>query len=105
AAAGSYVTANSFILGAMSVPQVVAFFGGAERLVRGAINFINPATLVIYPRVSHLLVKDREQAGAILGLSMLFVGGMGVTIGLVAFAVAPLLVGLFLGQGYEAAIP
>ena len=105
AASGSYATANSFILGAMAVPQVVAFFGGAERLIRGATNFINPATQVIYPRVSHLVVRDRGRAGEILGLSMLLVGGIGLTIGFVAAAGAPLLVALFLGPGYEAAVP
>jgi PST family polysaccharide transporter len=105
AASGSYVTANSFLLGAMAAPPVVASFGGAERLVRGATNLIHPVTQVIYPRVSHLLVRDRRKAGEILGLSLFAVGLLGVLIACGAWVWAPQLVRLFLGEGYEAAIP
>ncbi|MEX2446058.1 MAG: oligosaccharide flippase family protein, partial [Dehalococcoidia bacterium] len=104
-AAGSYVTANSFILGAMAGPQIVAFFGGAERVIRGGINLIHPATQAIYPRVSHLVVEHKRQASRLLGLSLLMVGGLGLSVGLMAFFGAPLLVRLFLGAGYEAAVP
>lgn len=105
AASGSYVAANSFILGWMASPQIVAYYGGAERLIRGALNGITPATQAIYPRVSQLMVKDREGASRILGMSLFFVGGLGVVIGTGAFLGAPLLVRVFLGPGYEAAVP
>jgi len=104
AASGSYTAANSFVLGAMAGPQVIAYFGGAERVVRGAINLIHPATQAIYPRVSHLMVHDRVGAGRLLGLSMLLVGSLGVLIGAVGALAAPLLVDILLGDGYEPAV-
>jgi polysaccharide transporter, PST family len=105
AALGSYVAANSFILGALATPQVVGFFAGAERLIRGAINLIHPATQAIYPRISNLVVNDRGQAARLLGWSLLAVGGLGLVMGLTAAIAAPLLVRVLLGPGYEAAVP
>lgn len=105
AALGSYVAANSFILGALATPQIVGFFAGAERLIRGAINLIHPATQAIYPRVSNLVVSDRREAARVLGWSLLIVGALGLTMGIVAGLTAPLLVRVLLGPGYEAAVP
>jgi O-antigen/teichoic acid export membrane protein len=108
AASGSYVTANSFLIGAMAAPPVVAFYGGAERLIRGALNGIAPATQAVYPRVSRLVRSDQGAAGRLLGLSLLCVGGMGAVIGATAFAAAgllawarkrPVLAGVLLGIG------
>jgi len=105
AASGSWVTANSFLLGSLADPRTVAFYGGAERLIRGALNGIHPATQAIYPRVSRLVVNDRAGASQLLGVSLLCVGGLGTVIGVTAFAAAPWLVGVFLGAGYEGAVP
>jgi PST family polysaccharide transporter len=105
ATSGFLSTANSFVLGAMVGPQIVAFFGGAERVIRGAINLIHPATQAVYPRVSFLVVDDRSRASRLLGLSMLMVGGLGLGLGLIAEAGAPLLVSVLLGPGYESAVP
>ncbi len=102
---GFLATSNSFVLGALAGPQLVAFFGGAERVVRGAMNLIHPATLVVYPRASHLVLNDRPQASRLLGMSLLLVGGLGCLIGMTIHYSAPLLIGVFLGPGYEAAIP
>jgi polysaccharide transporter, PST family len=104
AASGSYVTANSFILGAMAGPQVVAFFGGAERVIRGAINLIGPATQAIYPRISNLVLSDRDGASRLLGLSLLLVGSLGLGMGALAALTAPFLVNVLLGPGYEPAV-
>ncbi len=105
AASGSWVAANSFLLGSLADPRTVAFYGGAERLIRGALNGIHPATQAIYPRVSRLMVSDRAGASQLLGVSLLCVGGLGLVIGMAAFISAPWLVRVFLGAGYEDAIP
>lgn len=105
ASTGLYITANSFILGLIAAPQVVAYFGGAERIIRGAINLIHPATQVVYPRVSNLVERDPAGAGRLLRLSLLMVGGFGLAIGVGAIVGAPWLIGVLLGPGYEAAVP
>lgn len=104
-ASGLFVQANSFILGLLATAQVVAYFGAAERVIRAAINLIHPASQAIYPRISHLAASDREEAGRLLRLSLLLVGGLGLLMGLVAAVAAPLLIRLLLGPGYEAAVP
>ncbi len=105
AAHGSYVAANSFILGALSVPQAVAFFGGAERIIRGAINLIHPATQAIYPRISNLVGRDQDRAARLMVLTLIILGAGGVMMGLAAGVAAPFLVSVLLGPGYQAAVP
>lgn len=104
-ATGMYLQANSFILGLVSTAQAVAFFGGAEKIIRAAIGLIQPVTQALYPRISHLAASDHRRAHALVRLSLLLVGGLGILLGLVALAAAPVLVRLILGPGYEAAIP
>lgn len=104
-AAGAYLQANAFIFGMIAGAPAVAFFGGAERIIRGAINLIHPATQVLYPRISNLVEEDQTAAGRLLGVSLVWVGGLGAGICLVAFFGAPWIVPVFLGPGYEAAIP
>jgi polysaccharide transporter, PST family len=104
AAHGTYVAANSFILGALSVPQAVAYFGGAERVIRGAINLIHPVTQAVYPRMSSLVGRDSSKAARLMTLNLILVGGFGVLLGLAAGLGAPLLVRVLLGPGYEASV-
>jgi polysaccharide transporter, PST family len=104
-ASGAYIVANSFIVGVLASPQVVAYFGGAERIIRGAINLVHPATQAIYPRISRLVVDDRSAAGRLLALSLVLVGTLGVAVGAGAWLAAPHVVRVLLGPGYEAAVP
>ncbi len=104
-ASGMYLQANSFILGLVASASTVAYFGGAEKIVRAAISLIHPATQAIYPRISHLAATDGDGARRMVRLSLFLVGGLGIMLGLAAFLGAPWLVQLFLGPGYEAAIP
>lgn len=105
ASSGLYVQANAFILGLMTTPQVVAYFGGAERIVRAAINLLHPITQTLFPRLSHLVVADPAGARRLFRLCSIGMLGMGVVMGAVAFLAAEPLVGLLLGPGYEAAVP
>jgi PST family polysaccharide transporter len=104
-ATGMYLQANSFILGLVAGPQTVAFFGGAEKIVRAATGLIQPATQAIYPRVSHLVGNDEDRATALVRMSMVLVCGLGLALGITSAIGAPMLVRLFLGEGYEAAVP
>lgn len=104
-ATGMYLQANSFILGLLAGPQTVAFFGGAEKIVRAATGLIQPATQALYPRISHLAADQDGRARALVRLSLVLVCGLGTVLGIAAAVGAPHLVRLFLGQGYEAAVP
>lgn len=105
ASAGMYIQANAIILGALASAPTVAFFGGAERLVRSAVNLLQPLTQAFFPRVSFLTTSDPDAARRTVERSMLGIGGFGAFLGLGALLGAPILVHVLLGSGYEAAIP
>ena len=97
--------ANAFILGLIATPVVVGFFGGAEKIVRAVISFLQPLSQAFFPRVSHSVVNDLEAAGRLLGLSLLWIGGLSLIMGMASFLGAPILVQMLLGPGYESAVP
>ena len=105
ASSGLYLHANAFVLGLLATPQVVAFFGGAERIIRAAINLLHPLSQTLFPRMSHLAVTDTRRAGRLLTAGLVGLGGLGILSGVAAAVWAPLLVRVILGPGYEAAIP
>ena len=105
ASTGLYIQANALILGTLASPATVAFFGGAERLVRASVNLLQPLTQAFFPRVSFLTSSNPAAARQAVKRSMLAIGGFGAVLGLGAFFGAPLLVRVLLGHGYEPAIP
>ena len=105
ASAGLYVQANTLILSALATAPTVAFFGGAERLIRAAINLLQPLTQAFFPRVSFLTAANPAMARRTVERSLVGVGGFGALLGIGAAVGAPLFVHLLLGPGYEAAIP
>jgi PST family polysaccharide transporter len=102
---GLYIQGNALILSILAPPAVVAFFGGAERIIRAAINMLQPLTQAFLPRVSYLHAADPPAAQRMIRRSLVGVGLLGAVMGLTAFVGAPLLVKILLGSGYEAAIP
>ena len=105
ASSGLYLQANAFVLGLLATPQVVAFYGGAERIIRAAINLLHPLSQTLFPRMSHLAVTDTRRYSRLLTVGLVGLGGLGVLSGVAAAIWAPLLVRVILGPGYEAAIP
>ena len=105
AAGGLLVQANNLIMAVMATPAVVAFFGGAERIIRAAINLYLPLTRAIFPRVSFLSSTDRQSARRAVVQLLLIMGGIGAILTAGAYAGAPLLSRILLGPGYEAVIP
>ncbi|HET7274378.1 MAG TPA: oligosaccharide flippase family protein [Longimicrobiaceae bacterium] len=105
AGSGVYTQANSFILGLISTPLAVAYFGGAEKIVRAATGLVQPASQALYPRISQLVVTDPLRARKLVRLSLVGVGGLGLALGIAILVGAPFLVDLLLGPGYESAVP
>jgi PST family polysaccharide transporter len=102
---GLYIQANTLVLSALAAPSIVAFFGGAERIVRAAINLLQPLTQAFLPRVSFLRASSPTSANRMIRYALVGVGSVGLSMGLVAYIGAPLLVHTLLGSGYDAAIP
>ena len=105
ASAGLYTQANTLILTTLASASTVAFFGGGERLVRAAVNLLQPLTQAFFPRVSFLTSADPPAARRAVAQSLIGIGGFGAVLGLGAALGAPILVRVLLGPDYDAAIP
>ena len=100
-----YAKANSFMLGLLIAPAIVAFYGGPERLMRGFLSFTTPVNLILYPRLAHLAKHDLAEARRTVRRGTLLVGAMGVLLGVTLTLGAPWLVRVLFGPGYERALP
>lgn len=100
-----YMKANSFILGLLSTPAMVSFYGGPERLMRGMLSLTGPVNQVLYPRLAHLVTHDYPAARAMVRRGTLLVAVAGVALGIALAAGAPWFVRVLFGEGYEAAVP
>lgn len=102
---GVYTQAAPLLLGLMTSAPVVAYFAGAERLIRAATGLIQPVSQALFPRLSYLATRDRDASDRLLRASLVILVGFGALVGGVTYLVAPLFVPILLGPGYEAAVP
>lgn len=95
---------NTFILGLLVVPQQVAVFAAGEKLCRPMAWLLQPINVALLPRLSNLLGESPDRAHRLAGLALLFMAAIGVGFGAFVALVAPWLVALFFGPGYEGAV-
>ncbi len=100
-----YTSMNVLLLGLLAPPVMVAFYAGAEKIARAAVQGTGPITQVFFPRISHLMVHDRPGAARAARTSVWLMLGVGLSAGSLLFFGAPLLVKLLLGAGFEGAVP
>lgn len=104
-AIGLYTSGNAFILGLFAPPAVVGFYAGAEKMVRAAIQLLQPPYQSLFPRVSNLVRRNPPRAFKLARLSAILLETLGIAGGIVIFVAAPWLVRSILGAGYDSAIP
>lgn len=96
---------NPFLLGLFASYAEVGLYGGAERVMFGAVSLLAPIGLAGFPRASHLAATDRGlalgAAGRLLVLTLGAALGLGVALVLGAEPIAR----LYLGPGFAAAAP
>lgn len=105
AASGLYIHANTLLLSIFAGPAAVAAFGGAERIVRAAINLLLPVTQAYFPHVSRLAASDPQRAWASIRKALVTLGAAGALGAAATALLAPLLVQILLGTGFEASVP
>jgi PST family polysaccharide transporter len=105
AAVTLYTSGNGFILGLFAQPVQVGYYAGAERISRGLLAPLNPLCQAAFPRVSYLVVHARDRAARIAKLSLIVMGVGGLLLGSAAFFLAPLIVRVALGPGFQSAVP
>jgi PST family polysaccharide transporter len=95
---------NIFLLGFFVPPEIVGFYAGGDRICRALTGLLQPASEAIYPRISHVATQSRDRTLRLARLGALIMCSVGIVMAVVMWTMAPLLVRLLLGTGYEAAI-
>ncbi|WP_036200056.1 oligosaccharide flippase family protein [Meiothermus ruber] len=100
-----YTVGNVFILGLFLPPQQVALYAGAERLTKAVLGMVEPINRLFFPRLSHLVVHAPRDAAQLARRLIFLMGFVGLGGALLVAVLAPLIVHLLLGSGYEGAVP
>lgn len=99
-----YTLGNTFMLGFFARPEIVGFYAGADRICRAVTGLLAPASEAVYPRISHMATQSRDRTVHLARLGAVIMGVVGVAMAAAMFVLAPWLVRVLLGPGYEAAI-
>jgi PST family polysaccharide transporter len=100
-----YTVGNAFILGLFVSPQSVGYYSGAEKISRAFLGLLSPVSQTLYPRLSHLVRHSLDRAARLARMGVGIMGVGGVAMGALMFLLAPQLVPIVLGKGFEPAIP
>jgi O-antigen/teichoic acid export membrane protein len=100
-----YTTTITVLVGVLSRPEEVAFFGVSQKLVTVASSVITPINQALFPRISSDL--HRRSAGALRMLRKAFLveGAIGILSAGLLVVGAARLVALLFGPGYQGAVP
>ena len=100
-----YSAGNAFILGLFVSPQFVGYYAGAEKISRAFQGLLTPVSQTLYPRLSHLVHRERDRAARLARIGVALMAGGGTTMGVVVFFMAPLLVRIILGKDFVLSVP
>lgn len=100
-----YTVGNAFILGLFVAPQFVGYYAGAEKISKACVMLLNPITQTLFPRLSHLIHRERERAAQLARVSLGVMASGGMAMGVSIFFMAPEIVRVILGSGYGPAVP
>jgi PST family polysaccharide transporter len=100
-----YQSGSLLLLGALAPVATVAAYGAADRLVRAALNLLDPLSRALLPRLARWQAEgDRQWEDTVAGLLRWMGAGSLVAAALVG-AAAPLLVSVAFGAGYDSVVP
>src|ERR1700761_8988534 len=96
---------NRLVLGAFAPVAALGEYAGAERITRVFQQGMWPVNQALYPKLTQQAMKDPGQAGKTVRLSVLFLGALGLILGVAIYFGAPLLVRVALGPQFPLAVP
>ncbi len=105
AAVSLYTVGNAFLLGLFVPPQQVAYFAGAERVVKALISLLDPLTRIIFPRLSYLISNSPASASKLSRKAIAFMSMSGIVLAVLVLISAPAITRIVLGSQFEEAIP
>ncbi|MDK9700925.1 MAG: flippase [bacterium] len=98
-----YSTANVFVLGLFTSPAQVGIFAGADKLGKAFCAITAPITYATFPRMSHTLVRNRDEGRKLIIKSSLLMFSSSAVLSLFNFVIAPYYTKYYLGAGFEEA--
>ncbi|MFX3622956.1 MAG: flippase [Ectobacillus sp.] len=101
AAVSAFTAGNTVVLGLFTNKTQVFYFGGAEKLINAAVSVVNPVAGALFPHISSLAHKSKEEAIAFLRKSLWAVLLVTVPITAVTIGLADFIVTIFFGRHYE----
>jgi PST family polysaccharide transporter len=105
AAGAALDTAIPFALGFVAPASVVGYLVGADRIARAFYWLLDPIRQAMFPRISALVQSSLKRAAQAVRRILLLFAGVSIVSGLAILLLAPFLVRLLLGGGYDAAVP
>jgi PST family polysaccharide transporter len=96
---------STFLLSMLASPARVANFAAPDKLARPLARLTMPVNRALLPRLSHLLVHRPDQARLIARIALLLLAGIGLGFSMFVMLLAPWLIQLVFGSGYESATP
>jgi PST family polysaccharide transporter len=96
---------NGLVLGWVAPMAALGQYAGAERISRVFQQGLWPINQALYPNLTKQMRDNRHDAMKMVRLSILFLGGLGLLLGLILFLGAPLLVHVVLGDAFHGSIP
>lgn len=100
-----YALSNSFVLGLFASPVLVGYYAGSEKISKAFFGLLNPIREVLYPRLSKLVKESPEEAARLGRMAAWVTISGGVLLGAMVYALAPMLIRIFLGPAFGAAVP
>lgn len=104
AASGLYLQANTLILSLAAPAVAVATYGGAERIVRAAINLLTPLTQALFPRISQLAKAAPEQGLTEIRRTLLILVGLALAGAAFVALLGKTVIALLLGANYTSSV-
>lgn len=104
AAISLYTNSNTFILGFFTTPTIVGYFSVANNIINMCNGLLSPISQSIYPYLSSLAVKSKEETIKFLKKATIGVGAFSLLISLLIFLLAGFVIFLLAGTHYNESI-
>jgi len=99
-----YSVSNSFILGLLTDNITVGYFSAGEKIVSAIQGLITPISQSVYPYISKLAAKSKNETLLFLKKLFFIFAGFGMLLSIILFIFAELIVGILLGNQYYISI-
>lgn len=99
-----YTTSNVFVLGIFASSAVVGYYSAAEKIIYMSIGLLNPISTALYPYISSIAVKSKEDASNFIKKIIIFIGSFTFIISIIIFFASGLILNILAGNQFENSI-